>query len=1077
MLASRIVMVGESPHAHEQQALQFLIDHIPDGEPYRLWALVEILDPPTGKLYELDALILGYSALYLVEIKSGAGRYQGDHVDWYRTPPEGPARWMDPPLRLANLKAKVLKGRLRSRMRQPDRAPRVEPLIFLSHPETVLDLSSEGRVGVVTCRDVAKGDHTPRVPWRAAQLARGAASTSRSPSDITQALEALGVRKRKGKLFAGNYELGELLDDGIMQLDAGGDTRPAPSGYQDREAKHRDAEALTCRARVYLVPQQTTVERRQLLMRAADREAQLLHSVRDHKNILRMNDYVTDAPLGPTLLFDAFEGAVPLDTYLRKNPSLSFDDQIGLVEQIAQALAYCHKKEVIHGALGPHAVLVRPDPDGGALQTKLFNFQLGAGKQVRTTVHWSALASDPWALYQAPELREEAVRAPSPASDVFSLGALAHLVFSKRAPAGSVLELDARLARAGHLDVKEVDDGISEPVRKAIAFATERVASLRADDAGEWINLLLESLTKSDPVVAEPERDPLEAKAGDVLGGDLVMERRLGYGSTSVVLRVNRTSDGRPYALKVSQAAEHDERLVEEAKLLRTLEHPRIVRVVDERTIADRTCLLLTLAGDQTLQKFLAQEGSVSLDYASRFGEDLLSALDELELRRVVHRDIKPANVGVGSVSKQEVRLTLFDFSLGLAPLSELDVGTAVYRDPYLRARGAWDPAADRWSAAVTLHEALTGVRPTLPVAVSAGDPKGRVVVAAERLDPGARDRLAKFFDRAFAPDVEVRFSSAREMLRAWAAAFDAPAVDTRGEERVRGSSAAPPGEIAAAAEGQAVGAVALGDAAFAALRPDTPVEALPLSVRARNALDRAGVLTAGGVFDLPDNRLSSVRGVGRLVAQEIAQFRARWSSTHADAAALATPFFAGAYPGEDVRIDTTKLEPAIVAALSDAGIDSLAALAVAPVDQVEVIARRAKFDASKLTKLLQRGAKEAGDRELPPTLEAWVDAMLPTPRRRAPYMLELYGLVHPFEGRVDVTVRQLADHHRVTTANVYQVLSEHRAAWAKHGAILQLRELVHAVVDEAGSAPASKCRRRAVRPLAARPRRIPCAA
>src|SRR5690606_34561847 len=64
------------------------------------------------------------------------------------------------------------------------------------------------------------------------------------------------------------------------------------------------------------------------------------------------------------------------------------------------------------------------------------------------------------------------------------------------------------------------------------------------------------------------------------------------------------------------------------------------------------------------------------------------------------------------SRGKMAKHLTLFDFSLLGTSVSDLETGTAPYRDPFLALRGAWDLHADRWSAAVTLHEMLTGLRP-----------------------------------------------------------------------------------------------------------------------------------------------------------------------------------------------------------------------------------------------------------------------------------------------------------------------------------------------------------------------------
>src|SRR5688572_26666406 len=106
---NRIVFQGETPYAHEREAINFTIETLPNTDPFHLWALLELLDPSTGRLFELDMLVLGYSALYLVEIKSGPGRYDGDHQDWYRTPPgETRSQYLENPYRLTNHKAKVL---------------------------------------------------------------------------------------------------------------------------------------------------------------------------------------------------------------------------------------------------------------------------------------------------------------------------------------------------------------------------------------------------------------------------------------------------------------------------------------------------------------------------------------------------------------------------------------------------------------------------------------------------------------------------------------------------------------------------------------------------------------------------------------------------------------------------------------------------------------------------------------------------------------------------------------------------------------------------------------------------------
>ena len=120
-----------------------------------------------GKRYEVDALIMTSSGLYLVEIKSHPGRIEGDAntLYWTPEPDKKPHRQlsMDHPLSLASRKAKAIKDLLdRSEefRRAKKRAPFVSEVIFLSAPDLVVRLTQQGKFNVYG-RDAESGEELP----------------------------------------------------------------------------------------------------------------------------------------------------------------------------------------------------------------------------------------------------------------------------------------------------------------------------------------------------------------------------------------------------------------------------------------------------------------------------------------------------------------------------------------------------------------------------------------------------------------------------------------------------------------------------------------------------------------------------------------------------------------------------------------------------------------------------------------------------------------------------------------------------------------------------------------------------
>jgi serine/threonine protein kinase len=215
--------------------------------------------------------------------------------------------------------------------------------------------------------------------------------------------------------------------------------------------------------------------------------------------------------------------------------------------------------------------------------------------------------------------------------------------------------------------------------------------------------------------------DPLAAHQGDILDGGWRVLRRLGSGSTAVALLCTRPGAAAPEVLKVAKDEDHAERLRDEARTLGDLRDSGIVELFGVDRIGGRTVLRLAPAGDPedrqglTLADRLIAQGRLGLDLLDRFGDDLLAVIGFLESEGVAHRDVKPDNLGVRPRrGDRSLHLVLFDFSLSRTPDTALSAGTVGYLDPFLAERPdrRWDPAADRYAAAATLHEMATGSRP-----------------------------------------------------------------------------------------------------------------------------------------------------------------------------------------------------------------------------------------------------------------------------------------------------------------------------------------------------------------------------
>lgn len=826
--------------------MNFIRDHFPDREPFRAWSVFTFL-ADDGSANEIDLLVVAVTGVYLVEIKSFSGRIEGDAASWTWLPPDGrPERHLDNPLLLADRKAKRLKSLL---SRQPvfrGTPPSffIEPIVFLAEPSLRVALSDEGRAKVYGPDDHGR-DQVNDLPGIIRLFARvepgRRARVDRPLSEaLARAVDMAGIRESVALRTVGQYQLGELLDEG--------------DAWQDYAVNHPQSKGDKRRVRIYCTDRAVSPEERQAQQRAAEREFRVLREL-IHPGVDRPLELV-HSERGPALIFDLHPDALRLDHWLRKNDEgLDISDRVKLVEDLAEIVREAHRKGIYHRALSPRTVRVLDR--GGRPTLRICDWQTAlrapssslplTSATMLGTVHVPAHVSKPEQLYLAPELAALPNAEALPA-DIWSLGALAILILSGKPPAPDLDGVRRLLLEHGHLSLAAVMDAPPRELERLVNTATDSEAHRRylsVQDFLEQLNHALEDMTRPDLA------DPLDARAGDKLEGGWVVERRVGSGSTSVVL-VATHPDGHQEALKVARSEEQAQRLQAEFETLSKLRDRCVIETFGLATIGGRTVLRLEVAHG-TLGDTLRRDGRLSLDLLERFGSNLLHAVSFLDQEGIRHRDIKPDNLGIAKRGQQrELRLILLDFSLAGTDPADLRVGTRGYLDPFLESRPTrrWDEQAERFAAAVTLYEMATGARPvwgdgsTDPALLSDDLPR----LEAALFDPAVRDGLLSFFQRALHRDPAKRFGTAADLQAAWNRSF-------AGQEA--GTSRTDHG-------------TAVADLDLSAVTKRTLLSELPLAPRVRDAVERLGVTTAAELADIPGGELVRISGLGAATRTEV---------------------------------------------------------------------------------------------------------------------------------------------------------------------------------------------------------------
>lgn len=258
---------------------------------------------------------------------------------------------------------------------------------------------------------------------------------------------------------------------------------------------------------------------------------------------------------------------------------------------------------------------------------------------------------------------------------------------------------------------------------------------------------------------------------GQKFGPYQILEE-IGRGGMAAVYRAHDTATDEFVALKLvaphlSKDPNFERRFQREAEVLRKLQHPHIIPVLDYGEAGGYAYLVMPLLQVGTLTDRL-RAGPLDPREGARLIEQISDALQYAHDHGVVHRDVKPSNV----LLDEQGNALLSDFGMarlrepGVSLTGSMLVGTPAYISPE-QARGEKATyRSDQYSLGIVLYELTTGKLPfeaESPIAVALKH-INEPLPAARQASPNVPKLVERVILKATAKDPRHRFASVAAM-------------------------------------------------------------------------------------------------------------------------------------------------------------------------------------------------------------------------------------------------------------------------------------------------------------------------
>ncbi len=451
---AKIYRIGEPENEAERKAIRGITEGLSDE--YSVFHNFEITTR-RGFPYEVDLLVIGTHAVYILEVKGYKGRITGDPSRWHLQP-SGASHAN--PIPLGNTKARVLHDKMADK--DPSlRGTLIVALVLLTDDKVKIgNLRDDRRDRVVRIDEAIEFIKDPR---------RLPIAKARSIEHLHKRIVAALNGSQPSKLVTsiGLYEVIEKINQ---------TERRTVYLASHRYLKSRPKTVL----QVYHFDPYLKNEDRQSQIESIFHDQEALTQIGDHPNIIRHGEMFAWDGYEFVLAHEFIEGGMTLRLLIDDpdGEELSWTEKRRVITGTARGLRHAHQNGVVHRDIRPLNIVVEPS----ANIVKLVNFDLGLIHGNTAIDDWKGLDEQLDPRYTAPEVFDD-ISSATAGSDIYSLGVVFYELLAGKLPYESLDEvierqgfsvdrelLGEQILRAGFTDAP---DDVIDVIERMTQFKVE----------------------------------------------------------------------------------------------------------------------------------------------------------------------------------------------------------------------------------------------------------------------------------------------------------------------------------------------------------------------------------------------------------------------------------------------------------------------------------------------------------------------------------------------------------------------------------------------------------------------------